>query len=210
MTLEDKKARLYEALSSTGAPSKSLASLDVLLALYNNVLCIMPDQPSLSWRDRVYVSHGPLCPAFLSVLAERGYFPADTLTAESLSDASSLPGAEGICAKASEEAVKDALACAANGADYRVFALLLDDECEKGHLWESALKASANDLGKLCFILFHERLRGRAAGPGSICSKFAAFGFATCTVDSSDMASLILALNALMGRDKPVFLCCEI
>ena len=33
MTFEDKKARLYEALSSTGAPSESLAALDVLLAL---------------------------------------------------------------------------------------------------------------------------------------------------------------------------------
>lgn len=210
MTLEDKKARLYQALTASGAAEESLSALDVLLGLYYNVLTVMPDQPDLSWRDRVYVSRGPLCPAFLSVLAERGYFPAEALSPETLKRPAELPGAEGICEKAAEDAVNDALECAEIGADYQVFALLLDDECEKGHVWESALKASAKDLGKLCFILFHDRTRGRAAGPGSICSKFAAFGFATCTVDSRDVGGLSLALPALMGKDKPVFLCCEI
>lgn len=210
MTLNDKKARLHASLSASEAPGLSLAALDVLLALYYTVLEINPAQPSLSWRDRVYVSHGPLCPAFLSVLSERGYFPVDALTRETLSTAHELPGAEGICERAAEQAVNDALRAAEQGADYRVFALLRDDECEKGHVWESAIRASAHDLGKLCFILFHDRSLGRAAGPGSICSKFAAFGFATCTADSRDMESVSLALPALMGRDKPVFLCCEI
>ena len=44
---------------------------------------------------------------------------------------------------------------------------------------------------------------------GSICAKFAAFGFETCTVDGHDIDAVTLALRQPTAPGKPRLICCE-
>ena len=66
---------LYEAES--GHPGGSLSCMDILVALYYNVMHIDPARPDLPERDRFVLSKGHCAPALYAVLADRGFFPRE-------------------------------------------------------------------------------------------------------------------------------------
>ena len=80
MTLQEKARQLrldtinelYEAQS--GHPGGSLSCMDILVALYYNVMNIRPEEPRWEERDRFVMSKGHCCPALYAVLADKGYF----------------------------------------------------------------------------------------------------------------------------------------
>ena len=58
---------LYEAKS--GHPGGSLSCLDILVALYYNIMKVDPQNPKMEERDRFVMSKGHACPALYAVLA---------------------------------------------------------------------------------------------------------------------------------------------
>ncbi|MDP7092738.1 MAG: 1-deoxy-D-xylulose-5-phosphate synthase N-terminal domain-containing protein, partial [Candidatus Thalassarchaeaceae archaeon] len=54
-----------------------LSAIDMLIALYFQVLRIRPDEPDWSDRDRFVLSKGHCSIALYTALAMRGYFPVE-------------------------------------------------------------------------------------------------------------------------------------
>ena len=52
----------------SGHPGGSLSCVEILLALYDNILQIDPKKPELPTRDRFVLSKGHACPTLYSIL----------------------------------------------------------------------------------------------------------------------------------------------
>ena len=62
-------------MAASGHPGGSLSEIDILTALYFNVLNIDPEKPDWSDRDRFVLSKAHACPGLYAVLSRRGLFP---------------------------------------------------------------------------------------------------------------------------------------
>ena len=231
MTLQEKARQLrldtinelYEAQS--GHPGGSLSCMDILVALYYNVMNIRPEEPRWEERDRFVMSKGHCCPALYAVLADKGYFDkAELMTLRKLGshlqghpDMRKTPGVDantGSLGQGIAIAMGMALAAKHGGKDYRVFTLLGDGEAQEGLVWEASMAAAHYKLDNFTVILDHNGLQidGRnddVLSLGDICGKFAAFGFDTFKVDGHDIDAVTAALKAPHTPGRPKFICCE-
>ena len=231
MTLQEKARQLrldtinelYEAQS--GHPGGSLSCMDILVALYYNVMNIRPEEPRWEERDRFVMSKGHCCPALYAVLADKGYFDkAELMTLRKLGshlqghpDMRKTPGVDantGSLGQGIAIAMGMALAAKHGGKDYRVFTLLGDGEAQEGLVWEASMAAAHYKLDNFTVILDHNKLQidGRnddVMSLGDICAKFAAFGFDVVTVDGHDIDAVTAALKVPHTPGKPKFVCCE-
>lgn len=214
---------LYKAQS--GHPGGSLSCIDALVALYYNVMKNDPANPDDPDRDRFVLSKGHCCPALYAVLADRGYFPKEALgTLRQLGsilqghpDARLTPGVEastGSLGQGISIAVGMAMAAKHGGKSYKVYTMLGDGECQEGMVWEAAMAAAHYKLDNLTVLLDHNGLQidGRnddVMSLGSICAKFAAFGFETLTVDGHDIDAVTVALKQPAVPGRPRFICLE-
>ncbi len=66
--------------AGSGHPGGSLSAADILTYLYFAEMRIDPSDPDKKGRDRFVLSKGHAAPALYAALAERGYFPKETLT----------------------------------------------------------------------------------------------------------------------------------
>lgn len=180
------------------------STLDILWVLYDRVLRFDPADPRAETRDRFLLSkgHGPV--ALYAILAFKGFFPVDELARfESWDgilgghpDRNRVPGIEvstGSLGHGFPMAVGVALALRAKGIDRRVYVLLGDGEANEGSVWETALLAGSLELPNLRAILVDNRSSTRPLG--DIAAKFAAFGWATQTVDGRDHEALYKAFS---------------
>ncbi len=231
MTLQEKARQLrldtinelYEAQS--GHPGGSLSCMDILVALYYNVMNIRPEEPRWEERDRFVMSKGHCCPALYAVLADKGYFDkAELMTLRKLGshlqghpDMRKTPGVDantGSLGQGIAIAMGMALAAKHGGKDYRVFTLLGDGEAQEGLVWEASMAAAHYKLDNFTVILDHNKLQidGRnddVMSLGNICAKFAAFGFDVVPVDGHDIDAVTAALKVPHTPGKPKFVCCE-
>ena len=63
----------------SGHPGGSLSCVEILQALYENVLKYDPKNPKWADRDRMVLSKGHACPTLYAVLADKGFFPREEL-----------------------------------------------------------------------------------------------------------------------------------
>ena len=106
-----------------------------------------------------------------------------------------------------------ALAAKHAGADYKVYTVLGDGECQEGLVWEAAMAAAHYKLDNLTFMLDYNKLQidGRndeVMSLGNIMKKFDAFGFECFEVDGHDMDAIVSALKAPVSG-RPKFICCN-
>jgi len=66
-------------VAGSGHPGGSLSAVEILTALYFQVMRIRPEEPKWPERDRFILSKGHAAPAIYAVLAERGFFPLEEL-----------------------------------------------------------------------------------------------------------------------------------
>lgn len=231
MTLEEKAAQLrvdiIEMLykSQSGHPGGSLSCIDALVALYYNVMNVDPANPRWEDRDRFVLSKGHCCPALYAVLADKGFFPREELwTLRQLGshlqghpDMRKTPGVDantGSLGQGISIAMGMALAAKHGGKGYKVYTMVGDGECQEGLVWEAAMAAAHYKLDNFTVILDHNRLQidgenDKVMSLGSICAKFASFGFDTYSVDGHSIDAITLALNIPFTPGKPKFICCE-
>ena len=194
-----------------GHTGGDLSAVDILNVLYNNVLNVSPATLTDPNRDRYVQSKGHCVEALYTVLADRGFFPAEEL--DTLGRYGShwighptrgVPGIEqntGALGHGLAVAVGMALAAKLDGRGYRVYTLLGDGELAEGSVWEASLAAAHYRLDNLVVIVDRNGLQ--ITGPpetvmalAPLEEKFAAFGYAVREVDGNDMQ----ALMALFGR----------
>lgn len=208
----------------SGHPGGSLSCVEMLMALYYDVMNISPENPQKDDRDRFVLSKGHACPALYAVLADLGYFPKEDLKdlrqlgshLQGHPDFTKTPGVDmntGSLGQGASLAMGLALAAKHAKADYKVYAVLGDGECQEGLVWEAAMAAAHYKLDNLVFMLDYNGLQidgsnDDVMGLGNITDKFKAFGFETFSVDGHDVEALISTLKAPVSG-KPKFICCN-
>lgn len=208
--------------AKSGHPGGSLSAAELVTALYfGGVLRHDPTKPHDPNRDRFIMSKGHAVPILYAALAEAGYFPVEQLDTlrklgsplqghPSKADFPIMEASTGSLGQGLSVGMGMALAGKLNHADYRVFVMLGDGECEEGQVWEAAMSAAARKLDNLVAILDYNKCQL----DGPICEilnwepvpdKWAAFGWHVIEVDGHDMAAVMNAYaQATTLTGKPV------
>ena len=143
---------------------------DILTTLFFGVLKLDPADPNWAGRDRFILSKGHCSAALYSVLARRGFFPAEALKTF-MAPLSALNGHPNRRKVAGVEAntgplghglpigVGCAVASRLAGASWRTFVVLGDGELQEGSNWEAAMAAGHRGLSNLTAIIDRNRLQ---------------------------------------------------
>ena len=194
-----------------------LSAIDMLIALYFQVLDIRPDDPDWPDRDRFVLSKGHSSIALYTALAMRGYFPVDELaTFDSIDsrlqghpDMTSTPGVDmssGSLGLGFSGGLGIALGAAHLGKDFTTYVMLGDGECNEGIVWEGAHVAERYRLDNLIAIVDHNKLQqfGWHGDDGAdrlppytgneLVDRWTAFGWNVLEMDGHDMADTLETL----------------
>lgn len=212
--------------SGAGHVGGAMSCLDIVTALYFQVMRHDPSQPKLPDRDRFVLSAGHKCMAQYAVLAEAGYFPAECLdTYGKLGskipghpDMHKLPGIEantGALGHGLSISVGMALGMRLSGSPARVFTVLGDGELPEGSNWEAFAAASHHHVDNLTVIIDVNGLQisgstAEVMNLEPISNKLEAFGWSVRTVDGNDMEQIVEALEAVPfvpGHPSAVIAC---
>jgi transketolase len=180
------------------------STLDVIWVLYDRILRYDPQNPHWEGRDRFVLSKGHGPEAFYAVLADKGFFPPETLATflrwdsilGSHPDRNQVPGVEvstGSLGHGLPMAVGMALALRVKRSDRRVIVLVGDGECNEGSIWEAVLLAGNQQLPHLTCVVIDNHTSSLRLG--DLAAKFTAFGWAATTIEGRDHAQIYAALS---------------
>ena len=195
--------------AASGHPGGSMSCLDLVTALYFNVMHVDTHNPQDPDRDRFVMSKGHCSPALYPVLALRGFFPVDDLHMFRRIDGHMSGHVEmhhvrgvdmstGSLGQGVSAAVGMALGGKLNHKDYRVYAVMGDGELDEGQGWEAFMSAAKYKLDNLCVIVDVNGLQIDGATKDvmplePLDQKFAAFGFHVITINGHDFDQILSA-----------------
>ncbi len=216
--LEHVRQLMSLALGDEKHGSSTSSTVDVLWVLYDRVMQYDPANSHSEERDRFVLSKGHGCVSFYAILADKGFFPVSTLKTfmqwdsilGSHPDRNLVPGAEastGSLGHGFPMALGIALALRIKHNPRRVFVLIGDGECNEGTVWESVLLAANQHLANLTCIVINNFSSSQQLG--DIAAKFAAFGWATTTVNGRDHEQLYEAFTRC-DAERPSVVVAEI
>lgn len=217
------RGRIVQTSSASGTPhlGSCLSCVDILVALYFDALRIDPADPRGAHRDRCILSKGHGAPALFQVLALRGFFPREWLDdygrdgglfAEHPPTPGQLAGIEaatGSLGHGLPLGLGMALSARIQAADWRVYAVLSDGECNEGSVWEAAMMAAAQRVSRLCVVVDFNKWQATGRSEEvlalqPLADKWRAFGWSVRELDGHDPAALCEALaefRDVAGRD---------
>ncbi|MDR0656467.1 MAG: transketolase [Treponema sp.] len=190
----------------------SLSEADILTALFFHILRFSPENRTDPGRDRFVLSKGHASEGLYTVLAERGFFPAEWLETYltpgcplTTHPTNHVPGIEvctGALGHGLSVACGMALGAKKQGRPFRVFALTGDGETQEGSVWEAAMAAAHFKLGNLVWIIDNNGLQltsviAETMGIEPLRDKLEAFGFDTHSVDGTGAAAIAGLLESL-------------
>lgn len=154
----------------SGHQGGSLSAIDILTALYFNVLNIDENRPEWAERDRLVVSKGHASVGYYTVLAKRGFFPIEELDTYSMlgsrlqghPDMCKTPGVDyttGSLGQGFSAAIGMALGARKSERSYLTYTLLGDGELNEGQVWEGLMFAAKHKLDNLIAILDYNKLQ---------------------------------------------------
>ena len=223
--LEDlaRQARAHIVRTIAGAHGGHLGGplsvIDVLIALYFQLLRIRPQEPDWPDRDRLVLSKGHSSIALYTALAMRGYFPiAELSTFDAIDsrlqghpDMTITPGVDmssGSLGLGFSGALGIALGARAAKRDFTTYAILGDGECNEGIVWEAAHVAPRHGIDNLIAIVDHNKLQqygwrgdrqSRRLPPYTgtqLVDRWSAFGWRVMEMNGHDMTEIIPTLEA--------------
>jgi transketolase len=210
-----RKIRIHAVnMTSRGGSShvgSALSIADILAVLYGGVLHVDPANPKLPDRDRFILSKGHAGAAVYAALAETGFFPVEKLLThyQDGSDLSghvshkAIPGVElstGSLGHGLPVGAGIAKAGKLRSAEYRVFVLLSDGECDEGSNWEAILFAAHHQLDNLVAVIDYNKIQSLAPvaetmGLEPFADKWRSFGWHVVEADGHDHGQLQAALS---------------
>ncbi|MGT2963788.1 transketolase [Streptococcus acidominimus] len=197
----------------------SLSIVEVLAALYGEVLDVNVQNFASKERDHFVLSKGHAGPALYSALHLKGFFDKDFLHSlncngtrlPSHPDRNLTPGVDmttGSLGQGMSVATGIAYGKKITASPYYTYTLVGDGELNEGQCWEAAQFAAHQQLSHL--ILFvddnKKQLDGRT---DDICQtfdfveKFASFGWEAVRVDGSNIETILEALEAMKESASP-------
>jgi transketolase len=147
-----------------------LSCVEILTALFFEIMRLRPEQPDWPERDRFVLSKGHAAPTLYAVMAERGYFPIEELKTFTQSgtrlqkhiDMHRVPGVDvssGSLGQGLSISIGMALADRIDQKDRRVYCVIGDGENQEGQIWEAALAAAQFKLDRLTLYLDHNGMQ---------------------------------------------------
>ncbi len=184
-----------------------MSVLNILVALYFDQMHISLETQDDPGRDRFVLSKGHSVEAYYAVLAQKGFFPMEEVTAQFSKFGSpyighpnnKLPGIEmnsgslghglGVC-------VGMALAGKMDGAAYRVYTVMGDGELAEGSVWEAAMAGGHYKLDNLCAVIDRNRLQISGSTEDVMTQdsqeeRWASFGWHVISVNGDQMQELL-------------------
>jgi len=193
-----------------------MSSIDILTALYFDVLRIDPAQPNWPERDRFILSKGHVALALYITLAKRGFIDENEISTflkphsrlNGHPNCNKVPGVEtntGPLGHGLPVAVGMAKAAKITAASYHTYVMTGDGEMQEGSNWEAISAAAQFGLNNLTLIIDHNRFQQGAALKDTndlapFASKLAAFGWDVVEIDGNDMAQIVPALQRRGAR----------
>jgi len=209
-----------------GHIGSTMSLIEILRVLYDDILRVRPKEPGWADRDRMILSKGHGCIAQYVVLADKGFFPVETLDTFCRRDSilgghpesNKIPGVEastGALGHGLSIGVGMAIAARIQKRDSRVFVVMGDGEINEGSVWEAAMSASKHKLANLTAMIDYNKIQ--SAGPTReildlepLFDKWRAFGFATVEVDGHDVEAVRRVLKRVpVEQDRPTAIICH-
>lgn len=197
-----------------GHPGGSFSAAEILAALYFHQLKIDPARPDWPERDRFLLSKGHAAAALYSVLAQRGFFPAEDLEQwghlgahlQGHPDRIKTPGVEmssGFLGHGLSIGVGLALAQRLGGPRYHIYVAMSDGDMQSGVAWEGALTASKFKTSEVTVIMDYNDVQLDGAAHDilplePVLDKWRAFGFAVLEINGHNLRQLLDALDTAL------------
>jgi transketolase len=208
------------AAAASGHPGGSLSAVEIVTALYfGGYLRYDAANPVWPGRDRFILSKGHGVPVQYAALAEAGFLPVEELATLRRIDSrlqghpvlGTAPGIEastGSLGQGLSIGLGMALAARIDGADWNVFVMLGDGECQEGQVWEAALAAGHQRPANLIAIVDYNKFQLDGAieeiiGLKPFARKWDAMGWFVREIDGHDLTQVVAALDWALAQDGP-------
>jgi transketolase len=203
-----------------GHPGGAFSCIDMMVALFFEVLKINPNNPKWSERDRFILSKGHSSVALYTVMHLRGFFSRELLLSFR-QDKSELCGhpdmhkvtgvemSTGSLGHGLSVGVGLSLAAKMDKKRYKTFVLMGDGETQEGSVWEAAMSAAHYKLDNLVGIVDRNKMQidGYTEDIMSLepyKEKWKAFGWNVKEINGHNMSEIILTLKKVPFRkNKP-------
>ncbi len=209
--------------SKSGHPGGSLSIIDIMTALYYDVMNIDVANPQKEDRDRFILSKGHAAPALYAVLADKGYFDKELLGTlrqfgsplQGHPDMKKIKGVEistGSLGQGLSVANGMALASRLQNIPYRVYVAMGDGELQEGQVWEAAMTSAQYKLDNLTAFVDYNNLQidGNVSDIMNVASvedKFKAFGWHVISIDGHNFEEILKAIDeAKQTKGKPTMI----
>ena len=207
------RRRDLQAVHEAGAGhiGGEMSVIDLLTALYFDVLSVDPADPLAPGRDRLVLSKGHTALALYVVLSEKGFIPKEEIATflkphsrlNGHPNRTKVPGVEtntGPLGHGLPVAVGMAKAARMDGASWRTVVITGDGEMQEGSNWEAIMAAAQFGLDNLTLVIDHNRLQqgARLADTNDVAPlrpKLEAFGWTVAEIDGHDMEQITAALS---------------
>lgn len=201
----------------------ALSCVEILVALYFEIMKVYPKNPYDKKRDRFIFSKAHDAKALYAVLAERGFFNKKILEGYE-QDNGQLPGhstrhcVPGVEASAGSLghglsiAAGSAFALKQSGKKNKVFVLISDGECDEGSVWEAALFSSHHKLDNLITIIDYNKLQGfgftkDVLNLEPLRKKWESFGWSVKEIDGHNLSKIVRVLKDVpFSKNKPTLI----
>ena len=218
---ERNRKRLMEIVYSAkaGHIGGDLSCLNLMTALYFDVMNVDPDNPKDDSRDRFVLSKGHCVEALYVTLEARGFIKEGVL--ETLGKFNSIlsghptievPGIEvnsGALGHGLSVGVGMALAAKMDNKKYRTFVLMGDGEQGEGSIYEAAMAASMYNLENLVAIIDRNHLQisgdtEDVMAIDNIRERWTAFGWDVVEMNGDEMEDILKTLaNIDYSSNRP-------
>jgi len=208
-----------------GHVGASLSLVEILRVLYDDITKFDPKNPKWPNRDRCVLSKGHGCVALYTILVDKGFFPQEELWKFCKFDGilgghpeHKVPGIEastGSLGHGLSLGIGMALNARIIKADYRVFVIVGDGECNEGSIWEAALCAGKHKLENLTVLVDYNKYQSYAStyevqDLEPLSDKWKSFGFGVKEVNGHDVKELQKVLkNIPIEQKKPTAIICH-
>ncbi len=209
--------------AGSGHIGGSLSAVDVLVALYWEVMRLNPERPHWEERDRFILSKAHAAPALYAALARRGYIDVKALLTfrklrsqlQGFPDMHKTPGIDASVGSPGQGlSIANGIAMAArrDGRSFRVYCLMGDGEAHEGQVWEAGMTAAHHGLDNVCAIIDRNRMMGDGSTEDIVAlspleDKWRTFNWHVIGVDGHNIEQLLAAFSeAASVKGQPTVL----